>query len=94
MNYQQPYYCISDFIAPKDSNLEDHIGLFAVTAGLGADVLCQQYVDTFAYTVGLKNACNSVSIWGGNLTYKWIIIVNIGLISKKMYWIGTEDVKN
>ncbi|CAE1278796.1 metH [Acanthosepion pharaonis] len=43
VNYQQPYYCISDFIAPKDSNLEDHIGLFAVTAGLGADVLCQQF---------------------------------------------------
>lgn len=40
---QQPYYCISDFIAPKESNLEDHIGLFAVTAGLGADVLCQQF---------------------------------------------------
>ncbi|NNC95902.1 MAG: methionine synthase [Chitinophagales bacterium] len=29
-----PNYCLSDFIADKNSGIEDHIGLFAVTAGL------------------------------------------------------------
>ncbi len=31
----QPNACLSDFIAPRDSGLADHIGAFAVTAGLG-----------------------------------------------------------
>jgi 5-methyltetrahydrofolate--homocysteine methyltransferase len=29
--------CLSDFIAPRSSGLRDHIGLFAVTAGLGIE---------------------------------------------------------
>ncbi len=29
--------CLSDYIAPKDKNLNDYIGLFAVTAGIGID---------------------------------------------------------
>ena len=29
--------CLADFIAPSDHGLEDHIGLFAVTAGLGIE---------------------------------------------------------
>lgn len=31
------YLCLSDFIAPKDSQKEDYLGGFIVTAGLGAD---------------------------------------------------------
>ncbi|MEJ7137635.1 methionine synthase [Amphibiibacter pelophylacis] len=33
----RPNRCLSDFIAPRDSGRIDHIGLFAVTAGLGAE---------------------------------------------------------
>ncbi len=33
----QPQLALSDFIAPKDTGLIDHIGGFAVTAGLGID---------------------------------------------------------
>jgi 5-methyltetrahydrofolate--homocysteine methyltransferase len=29
--------CLADYVAPSDSGLEDHIGLFAVTAGLGIE---------------------------------------------------------
>jgi 5-methyltetrahydrofolate--homocysteine methyltransferase len=29
----QPNYCLSDFIAPKESNVDDYIGGFAVTTG-------------------------------------------------------------
>ncbi|WAR19099.1 METH-like protein [Mya arenaria] len=32
-----PYLCLSDFIAPKGSEVTDHIGLFAVTTGHGVD---------------------------------------------------------
>ena len=35
-----PYICISDFIAPKESNIDDFIGMFAVSAGFGVDKLC------------------------------------------------------
>ncbi|WP_370307922.1 methionine synthase [Sinimarinibacterium flocculans] len=31
-----PNRCLADFVAPKDSGLHDHVGAFAVTAGLGA----------------------------------------------------------
>lgn len=31
------YLCLSDFIAPKESNKEDYLGGFIVTAGLGAN---------------------------------------------------------
>lgn len=32
----------SDFVAPKTSGFRDHIGVFAVTAGLGADALAEE----------------------------------------------------
>ncbi len=32
-----PNQCLSDFLAPKDSGIADHIGLFAVTSGIGLE---------------------------------------------------------
>jgi len=34
---RRPNRSLADFVAPKESGLADHVGLFAVTAGLGAD---------------------------------------------------------
>ncbi len=34
---RRPNRCLSDFIAPKSSDVADYIGLFAVTAGIGVD---------------------------------------------------------
>ena len=34
---ERPDFCLADFIAPKDSGIDDWIGGFAVTAGLGID---------------------------------------------------------
>lgn len=34
---KRPNRCLADFVAPKDSGLADHVGLFAVTAGIGVD---------------------------------------------------------
>ena len=36
----RPNACLSDFVAPKESGLSDHLGAFVVTAGLGLDELC------------------------------------------------------
>jgi 5-methyltetrahydrofolate--homocysteine methyltransferase len=33
----QPNYCLADFIAPRETGLEDYIGAFAVTAGIGIE---------------------------------------------------------
>jgi 5-methyltetrahydrofolate--homocysteine methyltransferase len=38
-----PNLCLSDFVAPIDSDKNDWVGLFAVTAGLGADELANEY---------------------------------------------------
>ncbi len=38
----KPNVCLSDFIAPKGSELHDYVGGFAVTAGLGLDELCRE----------------------------------------------------
>ena len=36
-------FCLSDFVAAKDSGLEDYIGAFAVTAGLGIEPRVKAY---------------------------------------------------
>ncbi|MDE2094847.1 MAG: methionine synthase, partial [Burkholderiales bacterium] len=41
----RPNRCLADFIAPKGSGVADHIGLFAVTAGLGAEKKDKQFLD-------------------------------------------------
>jgi len=33
----QPHYCLADFVAPGESGVEDYIGAFAVTAGIGME---------------------------------------------------------
>jgi 5-methyltetrahydrofolate--homocysteine methyltransferase len=40
---EQPYFCLSDFVAPASSGLQDHIGAFAVTTGLGVDELARHF---------------------------------------------------
>ncbi|HEX7673773.1 MAG TPA: methionine synthase [Bdellovibrio sp.] len=37
------HYCLADFIAPKEVNRHDHIGLFVVTAGDEVDVIAKEY---------------------------------------------------
>jgi 5-methyltetrahydrofolate--homocysteine methyltransferase len=39
----QPNFCLSDFIAPKDSGFVDHIGAFAICAGFGVDEQVKKY---------------------------------------------------
>ncbi len=38
-----PNFCLSDFIAPKDSGIQDYMGAFAVTAGINIDPLVEAY---------------------------------------------------
>ena len=39
----KPNRSLADFVAPRDSGVADHVGAFAVTAGIGADALAQAY---------------------------------------------------
>ena len=39
----QPNFCLSDFIAPVDSDKPDYIGAFAVTAGLGIEKKVKEF---------------------------------------------------
>ena len=39
----EPNLAISDFIAPKDSEIDDYIGCFCVSTGFGSDELAKQY---------------------------------------------------
>ncbi len=39
----QPNLALADYIAPRESGIKDYIGAFAVTTGLGADKLVEQY---------------------------------------------------
>ncbi|MDG5490005.1 methionine synthase [Psychroserpens sp. SPM9] len=38
-----PNYALSDFIAPKDSGIQDYIGAFCVTTGFGTQELAEQF---------------------------------------------------
>jgi len=40
-----PNIALSDFIAPKDSGIEDYIGCFCVSTGFGSDELSKEYED-------------------------------------------------
>jgi 5-methyltetrahydrofolate--homocysteine methyltransferase len=40
---EQPYFCLSDFVAPTSTGLADHIGAFAVTTGIGAEELSRSF---------------------------------------------------
>jgi 5-methyltetrahydrofolate--homocysteine methyltransferase len=39
----QAYLCLSDFVAPVSTGIEDHVGAFAVTTGIGADDLARSF---------------------------------------------------
>ncbi|MFV1997390.1 MAG: methionine synthase [Acidiferrobacterales bacterium] len=39
----KPNYCLADFIAPKQSGLQDHLGFFAVTAGMGIETKLAEF---------------------------------------------------
>jgi len=39
----QPNLALADYVAPKESNRTDHVGAFAVTAGIGVDELCRHF---------------------------------------------------
>jgi 5-methyltetrahydrofolate--homocysteine methyltransferase len=41
----RPNRSLADFVAPRNTGLEDHVGLFAVTAGLGADEVALRFED-------------------------------------------------
>ncbi|MFN8261082.1 MAG: methionine synthase [Chitinophagales bacterium] len=41
-----PNFCLSDFVAPKDSGKQDYIGGFAVTTGIGIEKWIQHFQDT------------------------------------------------
>ena len=40
-----PNFALSDFIAPKSSNIDDYIGCFCVSTGFGSDELSKKYED-------------------------------------------------
>ena len=39
----QPQYCLSDYIAPIESDRTDYLGAFAVCAGEGVDTLAAEF---------------------------------------------------
>ena len=39
----EPNIALADFIAPKESGVEDYIGMFAVTAGIGIEKIVQKF---------------------------------------------------
>ena len=40
---ERPDFCLADFIAPKQSGVDDWIGAFAVTAGIGIDAHIERF---------------------------------------------------
>ena len=42
---RRPNRCLADFVAPKSTGLADHVGLFAVTTGIGTEKKERQFLD-------------------------------------------------
>lgn len=45
VDFNDPYICQSDFVAPKSSGVNDYIGAFACSCGFGTEELCKKYLD-------------------------------------------------
>jgi len=57
MDLADPYYCISDFIAPKESGVADYLGMFAVSCGFGTEEMCKKFeADHDDYSVIMAKA--------------------------------------
>ena len=41
------FTCISDFLAPETSGVQDYIGAFAVSTGFGCDEVCKKFEEEF-----------------------------------------------
>ena len=41
------FTCISDFVAPESSGVQDYIGAFAVSTGFGCDEACRKFEEEF-----------------------------------------------
>lgn len=41
--FNRPNLCLGDFIAPKETAIQDYIGAFAVTTGIGVPELCAEF---------------------------------------------------
>lgn len=41
--FTRPNLCLNDFIAPKETEIQDYIGAFAVTTGIGVPELCAEF---------------------------------------------------
>jgi 5-methyltetrahydrofolate--homocysteine methyltransferase len=39
----KPNFCLADFVAPSETKLKDHLGMFAVTTGIGLDALVAEF---------------------------------------------------
>jgi 5-methyltetrahydrofolate--homocysteine methyltransferase len=39
----RPNYALADFVAPRDAGVPDHLGMFAVTTGIGLDALVARF---------------------------------------------------
>ena len=46
-----PYFCLSDFIAPRDSGVADYIGLFA-NASFGVEEMVDYFKAQVTYAAG------------------------------------------
>lgn len=57
VDLSDPYFCLSDFVAPKESGIADYIGMFAVSCGFGTEEACKAYeADHDDYSVIMMKA--------------------------------------
>jgi 5-methyltetrahydrofolate--homocysteine methyltransferase len=39
----RPNMCLADFVAPQDAGVQDYVGMFAVTAGIGLEAIVERF---------------------------------------------------
>ena len=49
---QDSFVAMADFIAPKESGVQDYVGMFAVSAGFKQEIICEQFAkDSDDYSI-------------------------------------------
>lgn len=57
-----PYFCLSDFIAPKGSGVEDYIGLFA-NASFGVEEMVDYFKAQVTEVTGKASGSKRCHLW-------------------------------
>lgn len=87
----EPYFCLSDFVAPKGSGVSDYVGMFACSAGHGLEEVIHRYKEVGVGWVRAVGGLRAQGSWGlgwGGMNWGCGLAQPLVACSPDMLWRG------